>query len=443
MSAAIPLRMVRAEGAAMAEAALEEQVEGRVSARVHTQVVGDLAALSLLQAEWSALNDSARDGTMFLGPEWLIPWWDHFGAPAGRALQIITVRDALNGLVGLWPLFSERVKVGGVEVTRLAYLGDGATGCDHMDVLAAPGLEGEVLSACLEALSGLPWDLLDLDGMLRDSATVIALADRFPAGRATGGIVRDGKLRFVCPHIPLKGSYDDFLSGLGRRENLKRREKWLQRQPGSSIEVATTPEETPLAMERFFALHRARWAEAGGSDGIPDTNYESFHKAAAAQLAAKGRLRVYTLLAARRAVASVYGVTHDKTFFYYQSGYEPVWAGRSVGLVLLARTVQDAFAEGLTDFDFLRGNEGYKAQWARAERWTVQLRFWRGARGRAAQTAEKATKGVREALKSAVPAGLLEGARVARRALKSGASPRQIWSLVRASGTTNEGEGGR
>jgi peptidoglycan/xylan/chitin deacetylase (PgdA/CDA1 family) len=27
------------------------------------------------------------------------------------------------------------------------------------------------------------------------------------------------------------------------------------------------------------------------------------------------------------------------TFFYYQSGYEPIWASRSVGLVLLARTV--------------------------------------------------------------------------------------------------------
>ena len=98
-------------------------------------------------------------------------------------------------------------------------------------------------------------------------------------------------------------------------------------------------------------------------------------------LAARGSLRLYTLFAARRPVASVYGVVHRGKFLYYQSGYDPNWASRSVGLVLLARTVSDAFGEGLTDFDFLRGDEGYKADWARGERWTIQVRLWRGARG--------------------------------------------------------------
>src|SRR5262249_52505670 len=29
--------------------------------------------------EWRALNQRARAGTMFLGPDWLEPWWNHFG----------------------------------------------------------------------------------------------------------------------------------------------------------------------------------------------------------------------------------------------------------------------------------------------------------------------------------------------------------------------------
>src|SRR5205814_1643745 len=151
--------------------------------------------------------------------------------------------------------------------------------------------------------------------------------------------------------------------GHGRRENLRRREKWLFRQPGVRIEVARDEGEAPLALERFFALHRARWAEEGGSDGLSDQRHEPFHRAAARLLAGRGRLRLYTLFAARRPVASVYGAVHGSTFFYYQSGYEPAWGARSVGLVLLARTVQDAFAEGLRDFDFLRGSEAYKADW--------------------------------------------------------------------------------
>jgi CelD/BcsL family acetyltransferase involved in cellulose biosynthesis len=83
--------------------------------------------------------------------------------------------------------------------------------------------------------------------------------------------------------------------------------------------------------------------------------------------------------------------------------------------VLLARSVSDAFAEGLREFDFLRGNEGYKAEWARGERWTVQLRLWRGARGRAARAALSAQLFAREALKAAVPKGALEAMRKARR----------------------------
>ena len=128
---------------------------------------------------------------------------------------------------------------------------------------------------------------------------------------------------------------------------------------------------------------------------------------------------MYTLYAARRPVASVYGVVQGSKFNYYQSGYDPNWASKSVGLVLLARTVQDAFAEGLAEFDFLRGNEGYKGEWSRGERWTIQVRLWRGLRGRAARAALGASIFVRETAKAALPGRALDAARKARRLLRS------------------------
>ena len=89
-----------------------------------------------------------------------------------------------------------------------------------------------------------------------------------------------------------------------------------------------------------------------------------------------------------------------------------------MGLVLLARTVQDAYAEGLVEFDFLRGDEAYKADWARAERWTIQMRLWRGALGSAARAGQKAALFARESFKAAMPARALEAARRARRLLR-------------------------
>jgi CelD/BcsL family acetyltransferase involved in cellulose biosynthesis len=395
---------------------------------LRAEVVRDGAGLLRLRAAWSDLCGEARSGCLFLSPEWLIPWWEHFGD--GRQPSCIALFEQ-DRLVGFLPLFSEPVRIAGVRARRVAFLGDGATGCDYLDVLAAPGREAEVRSAALGALGELAWDVCDLDGLWRDSPTALHLAQLFPNGRAVwspaaglGGpsaeVVRDARLRFVCPHIPLVGSYQEYLQGLGRRENLRRREKWLFRQPGVSIEVARSPEEARVAVERFLELHRARWAVEGGSDGLADARHEAFHRAAVDRLAQRGWLRLYTLFAARRPVASVYGVVHAGKFLYYQSGYDPAWASKSVGLVLLARTLQDAYGEGLREFDFLRGDEAYKAQWARAERWTIHMRLFRGARGKAVRVAQRAALFARESVKAALPQVALQAARRARRLLRTG-----------------------
>jgi CelD/BcsL family acetyltransferase involved in cellulose biosynthesis len=379
---------------------------------VEPSVVHDFAQV---HEEWRALNQRARAGSMFLSPDWLEPWWAQWGH--GRELQLVCVREG-GQLIGFLPLFSEQVRLGGVAVKRLAFVGDGETGCDYLDALAAPGREREVFEVCLAAVQNLDWDLCDLDGLLRESFTAVNLAQRFPNAQPTRGLVRDGRLRYVCPHIPLQGTYETYLQGLSRRENLKRREKWLFKQPGTSVECARTPEEAAKAADAFLQLHRARWAADGGSDGVCDERHEAFHREAIARLARNGSLRLYTLFCARRPVASVYGVVHQGKFNYYQSGYDPDWASKSVGLVLLARTVSDAFAEGLGEFDFLRGNEGYKGEWARGERWTVQLRLWRGRRGRAARAALSAEMFARETFKAALPHRAIEAVRKARRLLK-------------------------
>jgi CelD/BcsL family acetyltransferase involved in cellulose biosynthesis len=71
--------------------------------------------------------------------------------------------------------------------------------------------------------------------------------------------------------------------------------------------------------------------------------------------------------------------------------------------VLVGRTVEDAYARGLEDYDFLRGTEAYKLDWAGDRRETITLRLsaptlragtaattdrtWRATRGLARQVA--------------------------------------------------------
>ena len=70
--------------AATAAKAVVPELQGDLRA----EVVSDLLAI---ETEWSALCDEARAGNVFLGPEWLVPWWKQFGE--GREICSIAVRD--------------------------------------------------------------------------------------------------------------------------------------------------------------------------------------------------------------------------------------------------------------------------------------------------------------------------------------------------------------
>ena len=150
---------------------------------------------------------------------------------------------------------------------------------------------------------------------------------------------------------------------------------------------------------------------------------EDFHREMAPLLAARGWLRIYRLFVGRDAIAAVYGLEVGGRFFYYQSGYDPAWSARSPGVVLVGRTIEDAYARGLTDYDFLRGTEAYKMDWASDRRETCSVRAAcavRCARGprqrrrrRSAQRAGSPAPSRREKVWSAL--------RRARRSLEEGA----------------------
>src|SRR6266511_1212921 len=158
----------------------------------------------------------------------------------------------------------------------------------------------------------------------------------------------------------------------------------------------------------------------GRSAGIPQGAVEDFHREAAPRLAKRGWLRLYRLHVGGAAVAAVYGLEVRRRFFYYQSGYDPAWAPRSPGLVLVGRTIEDAYGCGLSDYDFLRGTEPYKLEWAsdRHETCTIRLRA-PSLRAGTAALAREAWRGARDAARAIAPARAWEALRRARRGFES------------------------
>jgi CelD/BcsL family acetyltransferase involved in cellulose biosynthesis len=306
--------------------------------------------------------------------------------------------------------------VAGVRVRRLAFLGETHVGSDYLDVIAPRGLEETVAFAFAEALREAmdDYDVLDLTDFREGSPTIDALTATFE-GEGQRCLVRP---RYTCPFETFAPgeTFDDFLKRTVRRDNFLRRRKWLQKQPGFRIDKVERPGELARSMSDFQRLHAARWASDGGSQGIKGPSVEAFHRDATQWLAEQGKVRMYTMRLGETPVASVYGLLHNGEFIYFQSGYDPAWRNKSVGLVLVGETFQDAIGEGLRGYDFLRGTEAYKSDWTHQTRQTVSLRIHapKGA-GAWLTTHERWAASARGVAKALMPTRAVESIRRLRR----------------------------
>jgi CelD/BcsL family acetyltransferase involved in cellulose biosynthesis len=390
--------------------------EPQPSQWLRVEIVHELSAMARMRPEWDALLE-ASDAGPFNAWEWIYPWCRRI-APERRPL-ILTARDRTGKLVGLMPLGFELCNVLGRQVGRLSFLGETYVGSDYLDVVARRGMEEPVTRAFAHGLREMHggWDVLDLLDLHEGSLTEKVLRETFPEMEVR---VTD---RYVCPYETFTPGepFDAFLKRTGRRDNYLRRRKWLEKQEGYCIERTEAPGALAAPMADFFRLHSARWAADGGSQGIQSHEVEAFHRDATQFMAERGLLRLYTMKVGGRAVASVYGLIYRDTFIYYQSGYDPEWRNRSVGLVLVGETFKDAIQAGLTQYDFLRGTETYKSDWTTKQRRTVALRIHstQGA-GHWFTRREELARGARNVVKRLLPDTTVEKIRRLRRRQPAG-----------------------
>ncbi len=374
----------------------------------------DPGRLAALRDEWTALFDAAASPSPFLSWEWLHTWWRHFGGR--RRAWIVEARDPAGRLAGALALCG-RSGIAGARRWRL--MGNGVTGADHLDVLARAADAPDVRDAVARSLAAeLPaWDVLDLEDLPCGTPT----ADALRRALAPRGVRIAAERGYACPGFAVRGTFEAHLAGIRRRETYGRRVRWFARQRGFRIDVARSAADAPAAMDDLLRLHRLRWAAEGGSDGIPSPAVEAFHREVAPLLAARGWLRLYRLFVEGTAIAAVYGIEVGRRFYYYQSGYDPAWAARSPGVVLVGKTVHDAYTGGLEDYDFLRGTEAYKLDWASDRRDTITLRLSAPTlRAGTSTAADRTWRAARGLARQIAPERVWEALRRARRALDAG-----------------------
>jgi Acetyltransferase (GNAT) domain len=315
--------------------------------------------LGRLKAEWEELWADARLSP-FSSWAWMAAWFDSFG---GDVVPIILTGRREGKLVGILPLVQDRRSLLHWRITSLSMAGSRFGGADYLDTICRSGDLAECTRSFVtyidKDLAGV--DEIEFEQMPRDSAT-FGILDEF-AEKAERFIRFSQWNVSICPQIGLT-NWSDILSGSRRKTNFKRRLRSIEKMPGFEFRSVMSPDQISGAFERFLRLHDLRREDSGVSDLSGHPQLVAFHRRALSLLSVAGQVRFDELWIDDRCCASIYGLVGGGTFYYYNAGFDPHFSNLSVGLVLLGLSIRAACERGDLTYDFLRGDESYKFDWA-------------------------------------------------------------------------------
>jgi CelD/BcsL family acetyltransferase involved in cellulose biosynthesis len=304
-------------------------------------VVHEPPAVGALQQEWEQLESAASAGTFFASWLWCKAWWDHFGADA--TLHLLLARDDEGTLLGLAPLSRVRLHT----KARIT-----------IDFLVLPGREREVLPPMLATLRHGSYDVLALANILPQSASLPFLRE--------GDLPFDEHDGHLAPVLDLPGSMAEVLARLQKKKN--ERFRYYRRRiardfPDWSCTTASTPAEVDTAFDTLVRLHQHHWTARGEPGAFTDTRLTAFYRDLAQRLAARGRLRMYTLQAGGNVVSVNFAFVYGGRFHHFINGTDFETQVDSPGAVLHYCMIERSIAEGVREYDFMWGEHDYKYDW--------------------------------------------------------------------------------
>jgi CelD/BcsL family acetyltransferase involved in cellulose biosynthesis len=330
---------------------------------LHCEVVADPQRLYEFEDEWRALWTSLADTTPFQSPDWLLPWWKHYGQ--GELLSFAFWHG--GRLVGFAPMYvfrsrrphpvpqRARDKGGAAPATeaarRLFLLGTGNS--DYLDVLFDPMFRLQCWGTLLTEIRtrGACWDVCSFQ-RLRRGSPLLEDAVNVPELRL--------ELSQQVPCVAIDLDDPGHGSVLLKRSHGYARK--LQKLHSFSFEEATagTLDEFSEALE---LLHQERWQEEGYQGALSSARDRCFHREVARRFLEVKMLMFYGIRMGGKLIAAIYGYRVRDRIYSYLSGFDPEYARKSVGAISIGYAVDRAMQSGCRAFDFLQGQEPYKYTW--------------------------------------------------------------------------------
>ncbi len=342
--------------------------------------------LIALEPQWNAL---AGDVPMHTWP-WQGNWWLHYGPADTRRrgtakLFVLCVQDADDRMVGIAPWYIKPSRLHG-RVVR--FLASGDVCSDYQSILCQPGCEETVAAALADWLlddrltvadwldnrRADRWDMIELSGVDAEDRPIRELADAL----AAQGALMHRRAGPSCWRLLLPTDWDQYVASLSKSHRKQLRK--LERAMFDAGRAVLHKVDDDVGLERAYQilvdLHARRQRTLGQAGAFDCPRFAAFHRDAMRGLLVAGQLRLAWLELDGAPIAVEYNLGRGPVLYSYQSGLDPAALEHQPGRLMTMSTVKRAISEGFAAYDFLRGDEPYKAHWGAAPRASVEIRVW-------------------------------------------------------------------
>ncbi len=305
--------------------------------------------------------DEVAGNRVFFRYSWLMNWYKAMHAERDQ-LHVLVAMDDQGQWFGVAPFF--------VSDQKLRLLGSGNACSDYAGVFSS--LEPELHKKFVELVSDYLAENIRLDGAL-ETIDCIELegcgkldetADYFGElllahGFSDHETETEGTWKVLLPDT-FEQLNATFSKSMRRKTKAARKRLAAE---DTRVEFADRDSFENL-WPLFEALHQKRRHFLGQLGCFADRNFAVFLKNATRELLDASLADLLVIYKNECPIASVLLLKSGNTCMMYQSGLDPDFASCEPGYQTNLAAIEYAISDGLKYFDFLRGDEPYKARWS-------------------------------------------------------------------------------
>ncbi len=257
-------------------------------------------------------------------------------------------------------------------------------GGDYEDLVAKPDQENEVLQRFLSVLKmrRAEFDICDFRCLLPDSVVLSLFSDgqgnlNIPASFSQP--LRGFTVRLVPHHsyyvVNVPENWEQMEAHLGKKLAYKiraeegRRRKYFTTHSLRQATLDTLDEDFATVV----SAHTIRWQARGQRGQLWDPAVCDRLKTVCRSFLSRGQLRIYALQLDGQPASGLLCLSDAKRVYFLMGGFDPKFAKHHPGKVLIAQAIKDCVNDGPPIFDFIKGEEAYKDDWANGRQQLYRL----------------------------------------------------------------------